>query len=97
MARKTQEYKAVHNFFKNTQKLTKEELREIVREVIREEVKQAIPQVLATRSLREHADVVAAQARQAVVRSLAEEFVKMCEFQLVFRGTAKREDANGGK
>lgn len=37
---RTPEYRAVSNFFRNTQKLTPEELKTVVKEVIQEEVKK---------------------------------------------------------
>ena len=39
---RTPEYRAVSNFFRNTQKLTPEELKTVVKEVVREEVQQKL-------------------------------------------------------
>lgn len=39
---RTPEYRAVSNFFRNTQKLTPEELKTVVKEVIKEEVAKAL-------------------------------------------------------
>lgn len=80
MSRNTREYAAVSNFFKNTQKLTRDELKVLVKEVIEEKLEDLLQREFARRDVRLRTAEIEERAARALVQRAVKEVMDTTEF-----------------